>query len=446
MRFTGARRTVLIASTIAFVAALALLLTHRSEYPVILGRYSGRLLFLVAAIASAYGAISYACWHGLERFGRAYVSVAANLLGFVLLFVAVNMAAVVATFFLRPATASGSNTPGAENQERVHAELIGLDAEGYYQFRSEQAWSKNFEYEPWVGFKERPREGRHINVSPEGFRHTAGTPDNPKHWIFLLGGSTTFGYGVSDGQTIASYLQATLTDLYGPDTFGVRNFGRAYYYSAQEFVLLWTLLDRGLRPSMVIFIDGMNEGQIWPYYTHEMRVMFDRSQEESYGTRDVGSLLAALAVQAPIYPYMRSLVQSARAPADDPSLERPRPATTAADIASRYEASNEKIRLLTGRFNIVPFFVVQPMPGFRNNHGIHTFRAKPPDPMNIEILARMAEEARKDPQRVDLTGLLAAYQKEAFVDPLHYSPEVHKLIAHAIAERVATVLQDFTDR
>jgi hypothetical protein len=86
------------------------------------------------------------------------------------------------------------------------------------------------------------------------------------------------------------------------------------------------------------------------------------------------------------------------------------------------------------------------MPGFRNNHGIHTFRAKPPDPMNIEILARMAEEARKDPQRMDLTGLLAAYQKEAFVDPLHYSPEVHKLIAHAIAERVATVLQDFTDR
>lgn len=307
MKLTTPARALFVVCTIVFIAALSLLIAHRSDTPVILGRYSLPLVFVITTLMCVYAAVAYLCLYGWRRFGQAYLFIAGNLLALVIFLVAVKVAAHIVTFLRGSPSTSAADTPNLLEQERVHAELIGLSQDEFYAFRTEQGRPKNWQYEPWVGFKETPREGRYINVSSEGFRRTTATPDNPGHWIFLLGGSTTFGYGVTDDQTIASYLQARLAEMYGENTFGVRNFGRAYYYSAQESVLLWTLLDQGLRPSVVIFIDGDNEPQTSPYYVNEMRVMFDRYQEESSGNMPVGKLLADLAVSAPIYPYVRRL-------------------------------------------------------------------------------------------------------------------------------------------
>jgi len=449
MKFATLTRTLFITCTIAFTAALTLLVLHRSDTPVVLGRYSLSLVFLIAVLVCVYAAVSYLYLRGWRRFGEAYLFIAANLLSLVILLVAVNIAAHTVTFFTGSSLTSLSSA--AEDalvleQERVHAELIGLNQDEFLAFRSEQGREKNWQYEPWVGFRETPRDGRYINVSPEGFRRTTASPDNPRHWIFLLGGSTTFGYGVTDDQTIASYLQARLTQTYGGNTFGVRNFGRAYYYSSQEYVLLWRLLEQGLKPSVVIFIDGDNEPQTSPYYVNEMRVMFDRYQEESMGGRPVGNLLAELAISAPIYPYLRRLYlerlnragESATKSAQP--LARLRPGTTPSDIAAQYEANNEAIRLLAARHNVVPFFVVQPMPGYKNEHATHVFMKEPLIPFSTDVLALLDASTSKHPQRLNLTSLLAGYQKQPFVDRLHYTPEVHQLIANAIADQTAPVL------
>lgn len=442
MKNTRLARAVFIACSILFVVALVLLFSHRSDAPVILGRYSRPLIGMIVTLISVYGAVAYLYLYGVESFGRAYLFIAGNVLSFVLLIVGVNVVAQVMTFFTGSALTSTSDSATVQRQETVHAELIGMNRSDFLAFRTEQGRPKNWQYEPWVGFRETPRQGRFINVSAEGFRKTTAAPDNPEHWLFLLGGSTTFGYGVTDDQTIASYLQARLAEVYGEKKFGVKNFGRAYYYSAQELLLLWTLLDSGLKPSVVVFIDGDNEPQTSPYYFNEMRVMFDRYQEEFVGKVDVGRLLADLAVQAPVYPYLRRLylerlARSGEAPRTAHPLERLRPGTTPTDIAGQYEATNEIIRFLCTRHGIQPFFAVQPMPGYRNEFRTHVFLPEPLDRFSTDVLALLESSTRQRPDRLDLTGLLAGFPKQPFVDRLHYSPEVHRLIARAIADQIA---------
>ena len=68
-----------------------------------------------------------------------------------------------------------------------------------------------YEFEPFTGFKERPLRGRFVNVSPAGFRFSKDQAPWPPRTettnVFLFGGSTTFGVGLPDDETIASYLQ-----------------------------------------------------------------------------------------------------------------------------------------------------------------------------------------------------------------------------------------------
>src|SRR5262245_28045517 len=119
------------------------------------------------------------------------------------------------------------------------------------------------QYEPFVAFRERPRQGRFVSVTEEGYRISSDQspwppkPDAPI--IFVFGGSTTFGYGVEDKDTVVSRLSARLRRDPAFANAQLYNFGRAFYWSAQESVLLQRLIAEGHVPSMAIFIDGMND-------------------------------------------------------------------------------------------------------------------------------------------------------------------------------------------
>ena len=126
----------------------------------------------------------------------------------------------------------------------------------------DEMWHREYAYEPFTLFKERSYSGKYVNVSEFGFRKVAEQgpwPIDPAYFnIFFLGGSTTFGYGIADYQTVPSQLQHFLNQKVKRPV-RVYNFGRGFYYQPQEMVLLVRLLSTGHKPDMVVFLDGLNE-------------------------------------------------------------------------------------------------------------------------------------------------------------------------------------------
>src|SRR5690606_7497622 len=79
--------------------------------------------------------------------------------------------------------------------------------------------------------------------------------------IYCIGGSTTFGFFIPDDQTYPSHLSKLLRDE-GYDNFEVKNLGVTSYNPFQETDLFEELLFIGNRPSLVIFLDGYNLGEL----------------------------------------------------------------------------------------------------------------------------------------------------------------------------------------
>ncbi|MCZ6672981.1 MAG: hypothetical protein O7C75_08580, partial [Verrucomicrobia bacterium] len=86
-------------------------------------------------------------------------------------------------------------------------------------------------YQPYVVWRPQPLQGRLINIDQEGNRFTAynsASEDRLKIW--MLGGSTTWGFGVPDDQTVPSQLSRLINQTWGLDA-QVRNLGQRGYVS-----------------------------------------------------------------------------------------------------------------------------------------------------------------------------------------------------------------------
>ena len=113
-------------------------------------------------------------------------------------------------------------------------------------------------YKPLVEFVEVPRDGDFVSVSDDNIRCNINGDNSciiksGKQVIWIFGGSTTFGYGVKNNETIAAHLNAMMPD------YEVINFGQAAYYSTVENILFNSYLSQGLIPEIAIFIDGLND-------------------------------------------------------------------------------------------------------------------------------------------------------------------------------------------
>lgn len=128
----------------------------------------------------------------------------------------------------------------------------------YQKVMSEQASMLN--YKPFVEFTERPRSNVFTSVSSLGNRCNKNNnlkcqpAKGGKKEIWLFGGSTTFGYGVKNNETISANIEKKLNNEYR-----VINFGAGYYFSTQERILFNNLLLELSAPYAVIFIDGLND-------------------------------------------------------------------------------------------------------------------------------------------------------------------------------------------
>ena len=81
--------------------------------------------------------------------------------------------------------------------------------------------------------------------------------------IYCFGGSTTFGWNVSDEHTWPSLLMNSLNKNETQLQTIIKNYGVAGYTATQETNQFIQLIKLGHRPSLCIFMDGYNTGPIW---------------------------------------------------------------------------------------------------------------------------------------------------------------------------------------
>lgn len=136
---------------------------------------------------------------------------------------------------------------GASYLAYPHPRIRTLPRQQYFEFDPLQMW--------------RLRPGYHddrIRISKDGFRAEASlTPEPRRTRIFLIGGSTVFGLGVREDETVAHFLQQLL-EVASPGSYEVVNAGVTGYYSTQELILTLRKLV-GFHPARIIGLTGRND-------------------------------------------------------------------------------------------------------------------------------------------------------------------------------------------
>lgn len=108
-------------------------------------------------------------------------------------------------------------------------------------------------YISYIGWRREPFRGSTITLTgPYGQRATVGSADSGNPSVYFFGGSTMWGTGANDANTIPSLV----TQLGG---YRSANYGESAYTAHQSLVLLVQLLQEGHRPNVVVFYDGVND-------------------------------------------------------------------------------------------------------------------------------------------------------------------------------------------
>jgi hypothetical protein len=144
-------------------------------------------------------------------------------------------------------------------------------------------------YMPFAHFSNEEVTGKYFNIHPAGFRslgknQATWPPPRDSINIFIFGGSTTLGVGVSDESTVASHLQAILRSKYNPH-FNVYNFGVGSHFSTNERSLYEYFLTSGIIPNKVIFLDGLNDMYFYdgiPPHTKFLENSFFKLYDNTY--------------------------------------------------------------------------------------------------------------------------------------------------------------------
>ena len=362
---------------------------------------------------------------------RVYSEASGAVVGSLLLFAALNLLSLALL------QGQGERVTQRYGRETIRSVYPGMD-EADVDLLLEESWTRPVAYEPFVQYKEAPFSGRFVNVSPAGFRESAEQgpwPPAPEHLnVFVFGGSTIFGYGVPDHQTVPSYLQALLGERLPHRSVRCYNFGGASYYSSQERILFAELLAAGHRPDVAIFVDGINEFLLEePLHSPRLRGLLEGRP----------GVIADWAVSA--LPLTK-LVHWALGTGDE---KKPALLDASLDVPELLDARIERylanVRLAEGLAEaegVLAVFVVQPTPTYRYDPSFHPFARWGFGRHSRSAFGypRLAERLRREPPRGALVwaaDIQEDLREPLYVDLVHYNPRLARRLAAEIVDQMA---------
>ena len=271
-----------------------------------------------------------------------------------------------------------------------------------------------------MGHTETDRIGKFVNFTEKNGRKVI-RPQNCNDNIYLYGGSTTFGYNVTDAQTIGQYLQ----DFLG-DNYCVFNHGRAYYYSKQENNLFINHLETQKKIDTAFFLDGINERCGSYEYASSLDNSFSLLVERPFLMWK--NSFKNFVLTLPVVQFSNSLFGSNRWIHDaNNNVLKIDSCDSKIDLGKLYDTRISIRNSICKSFDVNCHSILQPMAG---NHGVQIREL-----MSKEIETMFQKKYQKLSTAtgfVDLGYVLENDTSLSYVDGVHYSPDSNKKIALAL--------------
>jgi len=309
-------------------------------------------------------------------------------------------------------------------------------------------------YEPWVEFAFRDIRSKYVNVQdhirrsvPErsdapqpgpGFINAAlsdslsfallssdlqqPAPDTGKPFtIFFLGGSTTYGFNVTDAETIpSSFVRAYQKKYPQGRPIRVVNWGMPFYFSYQELILFTDQLFRENKPDMVIMLDGLND-------CLQANATYNRTPVFALGIQDLVSPGTATAnSRQPDYYELPSTMNV------DSACRM---------VVQRYIDNIGHAREIATTYNIPLYCFWQPVPYYNYPNRAHDPICTQSSPPRFGLIYPLVKaRAAEIPYLFFLGDMLQDEKDLPFIDQIHYSPAFNKTIAQKMLDLVRPTL------
>lgn len=311
------------------------------------------------------------------------------------------------------------------------------------QHLREEMQARQLQYAPYTQFKERAYSGKYLHIDPQGFRYVSQQgpwpPEREKYFtVFLFGGSTTFGYGVPDDQTIASYLQQYLTESEPDRHVRVYNFGCESYYSTQERILFEQLISAGFKPDVAIFIDGLNDFRFYddrPLYADKFESLIEGKLDQpplSRSLRGVPMIRAVNSLRQRLNDGQKAAPPvAAQEEFSDPNVQ--------SKVIKRYVKNKQMIESVVSTEGIRAFFVWQPIATYKYDQQYNLFAADAAvyrgwDGSGYPLMAKYVQEHPPGDNFLWCADMQQGMNEPLYVDGMHYSSKMSSALAKKIVD------------
>ncbi|NCU05542.1 MAG: SGNH/GDSL hydrolase family protein [Chitinophagaceae bacterium] len=287
----------------------------------------------------------------------------------------------------------------------------------------------SFEYAAWVMYKSADINGKYVNVSEfirKSIPEFSNTSSDSAITIHFFGGSTLFGVHAADNETIPSYFATLCKEKGIQKNIRVVNYGMPTYFSYQELMLFFQLLQEDKKPKLAVFFDGLNDflsineaSQKRPMLNHYFKTIFNAATTVNH----------AEALES-------SFQHSFRLPSEDSIT------LMSKQLINSYLKTQEHTRTLAKAYHVQTCFFLQPVP-FYDYTGIikDPVCDKNNRPQFQLIYPELEKKSTTIPDFYFLGHLLKEEKGYPFADALHYSPSFSKKIAAAMVDQMLPMLQ-----
>ncbi len=331
----------------------------------------------------------------------------------------------------------------SEVLERIHGNKKVSD----YKLVAEEQ-TIPLKYVPFVEYVEAPRTGKFVNVSELGVRCNFKLQEDcnslkgggDEIWVF--GGSTTFGYGVKDDETIPAYLAKILPE------YRIFNFGAASYYSTLERIRFENLLTFYNKPKTIIFIDGLNDFYYFDVpdesaMSSSIRESLKESLASIKNQSDSGFLkilkrkIRRLALYRLLHPELENLNHTSLLTTPSATVKQLNSAIR------RLEMNNMLVSAIASNLGIEVLFVKQPIPTYGVGHKTSkvpahmlNFGSHLNSGIAYKLMRNKDSNLKCSPGCIlDLSEF--GINQPMYVDTVHYTPQFNKAIAERISQKLS---------